>query len=288
MNTQQCFFISHPHDDLNDPSWCQIREGVELQHDIPLSVKPVTFKLMFDVIIKLVLYSNAKPGQSSNNRTRLSSPRSMASLYGDPEWSSQLDAAVSRLSGSGVTLEEALTWLDGRAKDSDFSLSDIWGVLISAGVMKQVAEPLNAERCFKCCMRGTLCLCLSDGREVSVRGGRQERHQPVPHLLRHREVLLLKWAYSRYPGPHAAGSQLVIRINRLWVCSGKWFEVSPHEAGFTEMGLFVPTPLLSSRFEEGALLEEKPEMDMVRLQGEQPGTEPCEAVVQRRFQSNKK
>lgn len=48
---------------------------------------------------------------------------------------------------------------------------------------------------------------------------------------------------------------------------GKWFEVSPHEAGFTELGLFVETSLLGSKFQGGDLLEQKPEMDMVKLQG---------------------
>uniref|UniRef100_A0A8C6LQ04 PLA2c domain-containing protein n=1 Tax=Nothobranchius furzeri TaxID=105023 RepID=A0A8C6LQ04_NOTFU len=47
----------------------------------------------------------------------------------------------------------------------------------------------------------------------------------------------------------------------------KWFELTPHEAGFTELGLFVHTSLLDSKFQRGDLLEKKPAMDMVRLQG---------------------
>lgn len=43
--------------------------------------------------------------------------------------------------------------------------------------------------------------------------------------------------------------------------------MSPHEAGFTELGVFIETSLLGSRFENGGLLEVKPEMDMVKLQG---------------------
>lgn len=46
--------------------------------------------------------------------------------------------AVSRLSDPGVELEQALAWLTERAKEEHFSLSDIWGVLVSAGIMKQV------------------------------------------------------------------------------------------------------------------------------------------------------
>ena len=43
--------------------------------------------------------------------------------------------------------------------------------------------------------------------------------------------------------------------------------MSPHEAGFPELGVFVETSLLGSRFQGGVLLEQKPEMDMVQLQG---------------------
>lgn len=52
----------------------------------------------------------------------------------------------------------------------------------------------------------------------------------------------------------------------VWVL-GKWLEVTPHEAGFTDMGLFIPTSLLGSKFEKGELLEKRPEMDMVKLEG---------------------
>ncbi|XP_029912972.1 cytosolic phospholipase A2 gamma-like [Myripristis murdjan] len=51
------------------------------------------------------------------------------------------------------------------------------------------------------------------------------------------------------------------------VTEGKWFEVTPHEAGFTELGLFIETSHLGSKFHAGQLLEERPEMDMVKLQG---------------------
>lgn len=48
---------------------------------------------------------------------------------------------------------------------------------------------------------------------------------------------------------------------------GKWFEVTPHEAGFTELGVFIETSLLGSKFQSGEVKEMKPEMDMVKLQG---------------------
>lgn len=69
----------------------------------------------------------------------------MASLYNDPQFSTNMDAAVSRLLDSpSVKLEQAVDWLGERAKEEDFSLSDIWGVLTSAGIMKQV--PVQAQR----------------------------------------------------------------------------------------------------------------------------------------------
>lgn len=64
--------------------------------------------------------------------------RSMASLYNDPQWSSNMDEAASLLSGPGVELEQAVAWLTEKSKDEHFSLTDIWGVLTSAGIMKQV------------------------------------------------------------------------------------------------------------------------------------------------------
>uniref|UniRef100_A0A8D3DW15 PLA2c domain-containing protein n=1 Tax=Scophthalmus maximus TaxID=52904 RepID=A0A8D3DW15_SCOMX len=63
---------------------------------------------------------------------------SMSSVYSDPQWSANMDRAASTLSGPGVELEQALAWLGERAKEEFFSLTDIWGVLTSAGIMKQM------------------------------------------------------------------------------------------------------------------------------------------------------
>ncbi|XP_027140776.1 cytosolic phospholipase A2 gamma-like [Larimichthys crocea] len=48
---------------------------------------------------------------------------------------------------------------------------------------------------------------------------------------------------------------------------GKWFELSPHEAGFTELGFFIETSLLGSKFKDGGCWRRSPEMDMVKLEG---------------------
>lgn len=145
---------------------------------------------------------------------------SMSSLYSDPQWSNNMDTAVSRLSGPGVELEQALAWLTDRSKEEHFSLTDIWGVLTSAGIMKQM-----------------------DLRRLSDEASRNASN-PYPIYC-----AIEKHCYSEGP------------------MEGKWFEVSPHEAGFTELSLFVETSLLGSKFLGGELLEQRPEMDMVKLQG---------------------
>uniref|UniRef100_A0A668AW69 PLA2c domain-containing protein n=1 Tax=Myripristis murdjan TaxID=586833 RepID=A0A668AW69_9TELE len=132
---------------------------------------------------------------------------SMASLYSDPWWSSNMERAMSRLSGPDVSLDEALAWLGQRAKGEDFSLSDIWGVLTSAGIMKQL-----------------------DLRRLSEDSDRN--------------------ATNPYP--------IYSAVER----SCKWFELTPHESGFTELGLFVNTSRLGSTH-----LEPELQMDMVSLQG---------------------
>lgn len=46
--------------------------------------------------------------------------------------------AVSRLLKPGIEFTDVLIFLAKRAKDGHFSLTDIWGVLTSAFIMKQV------------------------------------------------------------------------------------------------------------------------------------------------------
>uniref|UniRef100_A0AAX7VMU6 PLA2c domain-containing protein n=1 Tax=Astatotilapia calliptera TaxID=8154 RepID=A0AAX7VMU6_ASTCA len=145
---------------------------------------------------------------------------SMASLYNDSQFSTNMDAAVSRLFDSpSVKLEQAVDWLGERAKEEHFSLADIWGVLTSAGFMKQMD------------LR-----CLSD---------EANRNATNPYPI---YCAIEKHCFTQGP------------------IEGKWFEISPHEAGFTELGLFIETSLLGSKFQNGTLLEKKKEMDMVKLQ----------------------
>lgn len=62
----------------------------------------------------------------------------MIALYSDPQWSTNVASAVSRLSGPGIELTEALIVLAERAKDGRLSLTDLWGALTSVFIMKQV------------------------------------------------------------------------------------------------------------------------------------------------------
>ncbi|CAJ1076659.1 cytosolic phospholipase A2 gamma-like [Xyrichtys novacula] len=145
---------------------------------------------------------------------------SMAYLYGDPEWSTKMDKAISKLLDSEVDVHEALVWLNKRVDDEDFSLTDIWGLVTSAGIMKQM-----------------------------------ELWHPSDEV------------YKKPTNPYPVYCAIEKHFYRDGPPEGKWFEMSPHESGFTELGLFVETSLLGSKFESGRLVEMLPEMDMVKLQG---------------------
>ncbi|KAF3845828.1 hypothetical protein F7725_002906 [Dissostichus mawsoni] len=134
----------------------------------------------------------------------------MCSLYSDPQWSRNIDRAVSRLSAPGVKPLEVVSWLGQKAKDKRFSLSDIWGVVISAAITKQ----LDLQR-------------LSDDRMNT---------------------------FNPYP--------IYNVVNK-----SKWFELTPHEAGFTDLGLFINTSHVgSSNYDEGPEGKET-ERDMTQMQG---------------------
>ncbi|XP_068565332.1 cytosolic phospholipase A2 gamma-like [Cebidichthys violaceus] len=143
---------------------------------------------------------------------------SMSSIYSDPEWSNNTARAVSRLSGPGVELEAALGWLGERAEEEHFSLSDVWGLLTSAGIMKQL-----------------------DLRGLSEDG---------------------KNAFNPYPVYNAVNKNCL----HNGPVQGKWFEMTPHEAGFTDLGFFINASHVGSSH-EAARGGKRLEMDMIKLQG---------------------
>ncbi|XP_034566674.1 cytosolic phospholipase A2 gamma-like [Notolabrus celidotus] len=144
----------------------------------------------------------------------------MSFLYDDPEWSKVMNMTMSRLVDSEVDPDEVLSWLGKRATEEDFSLTDIWGALTSAGIMKQM-----------------------DLRNLSEEANRNATN-PYPVYS-----AIEKFFFTEGP------------------VEGKWFEMTPHEAGFTELGFFIDTSLLGSKFQNGELVKRIPEMDMVQLQG---------------------
>uniref|UniRef100_A0A665U0R1 PLA2c domain-containing protein n=1 Tax=Echeneis naucrates TaxID=173247 RepID=A0A665U0R1_ECHNA len=200
FDSEGCFFDSVPHIALLGSGGGQ-RAAVGLVGSL--------YQMKKDGLLDTLLYLGGVSG----------STWSMSSLYSDPQWSTNMNTAVSKLSGPGVELEQALGWLIERAKEEHFSLTDVWGALTSAAFMKQM-----------------------DLRHLSDDAG-QNATNPYP-------------IYSAIENSFSDGP-----------IEGKWFEMSPHESGFPEMGLFIETSLLGSKFQDGRLLEKKPEMDMVKLQG---------------------
>ncbi len=56
----------------------------------------------------------------------------------------------------------------------------------------------------------------------------------------------------------------------MWRCflsADPWFEISPHEAGYSHTGVFVETSSFGSQFDNGCKIKNQPEMDMLYLQG---------------------
>ncbi|XP_053725291.1 cytosolic phospholipase A2 gamma-like isoform X1 [Synchiropus splendidus] len=144
----------------------------------------------------------------------------MAAVYSDPMWSTDMNRTLARLLDSRVDIQEVTSWLSERSAAEFFSLSDIWGAMTSAALMKQ----------------------------MTVRNISEEATRNVTN-----------------PYPVYCGMENNCFVNGP--TEGKWFEVTPHQAGFPDLGFFVETSLLGSRFQNGVLVERKPEMDMIQLQG---------------------
>ncbi|KAM9401243.1 cytosolic phospholipase A2 gamma-like isoform 6-T6 [Salvelinus alpinus] len=74
-------------------------------------------------------------------------------------------------------------------------------------------------------------------------------------------------AHRNSTNPYPIYSAIELDCNRLDYTKEVWFEMTPHESGFSGLGAFVPTSCLGSKFEGGTLKEKRNEMDMVLLQG---------------------
>ena len=62
-------------------------------------------------------------------------------------------------------------------------------------------------------------------------------------------------------------SIIVDLVLNVFDCTETFFELTPHEAGYTLAGAFVETAYFGSIFNKGVLTTPKPEMDMTYLQG---------------------
>ncbi|XP_042184195.1 cytosolic phospholipase A2 zeta [Oncorhynchus tshawytscha] len=74
-------------------------------------------------------------------------------------------------------------------------------------------------------------------------------------------------AHRNSTNPYPIYSAIELEHNKLDCTKAVWFEMTPHESGFSGLGAFVSTSCLGSQFEGGALTEKRKEMDMVLLQG---------------------
>ncbi|XP_029691822.1 cytosolic phospholipase A2 gamma-like [Takifugu rubripes] len=144
----------------------------------------------------------------------------MASLYSGEDLRTGVDQIIATMQGPGVPLDKIVAWLDDRTEETTFSLTDIWAVLISTQIMKQL-----------------------DLRHLS---GDANRSATNPYPI-----------YSTVERECTSDKPE----------NGHWFEISPHESGLTDMDWFIKTAHLGSRFCAGKLVEEKPEMDVLKLQG---------------------
>ena len=223
----------------------------------------------------------------------VSTHRAMSSLYGHSKWSTNMDSVISELTGPGIKKVDVLNWLSERAENECFSLTDVWAAIVVM-ITKKVPRQWETDNSSNCRNKHTVMtmkfwpfrkkcifLCQLDHRRLSEDVD-EDGYNPYPiYCAIERESLSQspeKCTCITYTWMCSTGTQsihigqisywLVLYVNLTLSLPGHWFEVSPHQAGFTELGLFVETSLLGSKFEGGKLLEKKPEMDMVKLQGD--------------------
>ncbi|CAL8264527.1 unnamed protein product [Gadus morhua 'NCC'] len=135
----------------------------------------------------------------------------MASLYTDPQWSTNTAAALARLTQPGPEVDDIMDWLKVRSEQEDFSLSDLWGV-----------PPLLQHH------EAALIGCIVFGLQMDrTRLSDEAKRQTT----------------NPYPVYSCAGTKCYLDGQT----KGKWFELTPHESGFTELNHFTPTSLLGQR-----------------------------------------
>ncbi|MBN3316895.1 PA24C phospholipase, partial [Atractosteus spatula] len=158
----------------------------------------------------------------------------MSSLYRDPQWSSHVKEAETKMvktlsnkkeinpeiSNPENSLEEMLQRIRKAIKDDNFSCTDLWATIFVYMVVKEVS--------------------------ISV---------------------LLVCVFVHIGSPPLYRSIRTHTDRRLGAPTGTWFEITRHEAGYPEYGAFVDTSALGSQFHGGNKIKHKDEMDMLCLQG---------------------
>ncbi|XP_062842984.1 cytosolic phospholipase A2 gamma-like [Trichomycterus rosablanca] len=161
----------------------------------------------------------------------------MASLYKEPDWSTQLqavtDGIVERLVNGEVTIMEKINKLVQYSKYDNFSLTHVWAVFLS-GIVKELDEQVLNEQKDEDSE--------DDGKEYS------DDHSEDPYPI---YTVIDKQCKNQ-------------KLHK-----DVWFEITPHEAGYSLTGAFVDSSWFGSEFNKGKRHEEKscPSIDMLYLQG---------------------
>ncbi|XP_051981884.1 cytosolic phospholipase A2 gamma-like isoform X2 [Xyrauchen texanus] len=147
----------------------------------------------------------------------------MASLYQEPDWSSNLETVkqkiVQRLSGRGVSWSEAFSKLKTYYYEKDiFSLTDAWAVMVITSYVKEIDEHKLSE-----------------------------------------------WNSKNSKDPYPIYTVIDKRCKQHKEAD-PWFEITPHEAGYSLIGAFVDISGFGSQFENGSKNKNQPEIDMLYLQ----------------------
>uniref|UniRef100_A0AAY5ERK3 PLA2c domain-containing protein n=1 Tax=Electrophorus electricus TaxID=8005 RepID=A0AAY5ERK3_ELEEL len=146
----------------------------------------------------------------------------MASAYQEPDWSKQMETVkqniIQKLTSDQVNYHKTCCKLRKMCEKDNFSITDIWAVLIVSSVVKEIDEQVLTEQ----------------------RGQHTKNPYPIYTVIDKK---------SKYDTLYS------------------WFEITPHECGYSLTGAFVDSKCLGSRFEKGAKTEEQPELDMLYIQG---------------------
>ncbi|XP_051526381.1 cytosolic phospholipase A2 gamma isoform X2 [Myxocyprinus asiaticus] len=148
----------------------------------------------------------------------------MASLYKEPDWSSNLekvkDDIIQRLVGAEISFRDKLSTLKKYSQKDNFSLTDIWSALVISKIVKEIDEHAVTDQ--------------------------RSQHSKDPYPI-----------YSVID-KQSCRDKLKADI---------FFEITPHEAGYSLTGAFVDSSCFGCQFDQGCKINDQPAMDMLYLQG---------------------